>query len=179
MIIGLCGAARAGKTTVANLLVDALGFEEVSFAGPIRSFVRNMLDVDAATFDHLKDVPHPLLGDKTPRFAMQTLGTEWGRTTLSPTLWIDLCAAKVRRLAACGKHVVISDVRFDNEALAIRALGGVIWHVERSMGPALQPGDAAHSSERGIAPYLIQMRLLNDGDLVHLHDKVLQNLHEI
>ena len=29
----------------------------------------------------LKEVPCELLGGKTPRYAMQTLGTEWGRDT--------------------------------------------------------------------------------------------------
>ena len=71
---------------------------------------------------------------------MQTLGTEWGRA-LSPNLWIETWAASLAGL----DRVVADDVRFENEAAAVRALGGVVLRVERA-GAGFASG-AAHASE--------------------------------
>lgn len=69
---------------------------------------------------------------------------------INDNIWID-CT-----LDNCGKNAIISDVRFPNEAKAIKELGGVIIRVERV---GLESNDT-HSSEtamREIAPdYIIE-----------------------
>lgn len=78
----------------------------------------------------------------TPRYAMQRLGTEWGRDCF-PEIWVVLCQRRWRDLAAQGTSIIVTDVRFPNEAKAIQREGRV-WRVER-------PDDAAtpanHASE--------------------------------
>jgi hypothetical protein len=142
MIVGLAGRARSGKDTVANILRVERRFVQLSFAAPMRRFVANLLGCHVADLEQIKEDPHELLGGKTPRFAMQTLGTEWGRDTIAGDLWIRCCLAAARREAQCGHDVVISDVRFENEAAAIRAAGGVVWHISR-------PGAAKRGGPRG------------------------------
>lgn len=163
-LIGLCGAARAGKSTAASFLTEHMGYQEYSYAGPIRTFMRDLLNVDVNTYENIKDKPHALLGGNTPRYAMQTLGTEWGRNTLSDTLWIDVCMNKVNSaLHRHGTSVVVSDVRFPNEAEAIRAAGGKIIQILRAGGPGIQ--DNQHVSENGIPQHMIDTIIINDGSL--------------
>ena len=99
-----------------------------------------------------KSVPHALLGGRTPREAMQSLGTDWGRQLIDPELWLR--AARHRAVLAldAGERVAFDDVRFDNEAEMIRRLGGVVIHVERPGMPCIAP---AHASEAGISPALV------------------------
>jgi hypothetical protein len=62
---------------------------------------------------------------------MQTLGTEWGRQLISPTLWVDAWMAAA--LTARGA-VIADDVRFADEADAVRALGGIVVLIRRTDG---------------------------------------------
>jgi len=117
--------------------------------------LRDMLRAGGLTTDDLssgKDIPHLLLGGKTPRFALQTLGTEWGRKTISEELWLGLARHRLKQALAAGERVVFDDVRFANEAQMIRALGGIIIHLDQ---PGLPPVAMAHSSEAGIPADLI------------------------
>lgn len=160
MLVGLCGRARAGKSVAARHLVEKHGFVELSFAEPLRAFIRDLLGVDAGTLENIKDAPHPLLCDKTPRYAMQRLGTEWGRHTISNTLWIDVCMRKAQVALAEGKDVVISDIRFDNEAAQVKELGGTILKILRPDAPMI--GTATHPSERGISHDHVDAFVMND-----------------
>ncbi|MEM9522766.1 MAG: deoxynucleotide monophosphate kinase [Pseudomonadota bacterium] len=132
-LVGLCGLAGSGKSTVAEMLVRE-GFERRKFAGPLKDALRSILFSAGASSEtiermiegDLKETPTELLAGQTPRHAMQTLGTEWGRSCMSPGFWVDLALAGVEAARAAGvSHVVIDDVRFANEARAIRAAGGV------------------------------------------------------
>jgi hypothetical protein len=169
MIVGLAGRARSGKDTVANILRVERRFVQLSFAAPMRRFVANLLGCHVADLEQIKEDPHELLGGKTPRFAMQTLGTEWGRDTIAGDLWIRCCLAAARREAQCGHDVVISDVRFENEAAAIRAAGGVVWHISR---PGAAIAESAHRSEAGLAAAPQDETIVNDGTLEKLAARV-------
>jgi hypothetical protein len=128
MIIGFSGPAGAGKSTAAKILVDQRGFRLVKFAGPLKAMLRAILpgdDVNEWIEGALKETVHPVLGC-TPRHAMQTLGTEWGRKCIDPDLWVNLAAAEILSI---DDDVVLDDVRFENEAEMIRSLGGVIIEI--------------------------------------------------
>lgn len=100
----------------------------------------------------------------TPRFALQRLGTEWGRGCCKST-WVDYAIRRAKNLECNGYHVVlITDVRFVNEARAISATGGYVVRVHRE-----GRGPGPHASEREQS--LIQADLVvdNDGTLEQLH----------
>jgi hypothetical protein len=65
---------------------------------------------------------------------------------------------------------VISDVRFDNEARWVKNHGGVIWHIHRPAAQAV----AAHQSENGINPELVDLKILNKYNLSELEGQVTQ-----
>lgn len=126
VLIGLVGRKGSGKDTAAELLIDQ-GYQNVKFAGALKEMIRTLLayqGVDESTIERmiegdLKEVPTDYLGGHTPRFAMQTLGTEWGRDLIGKNFWVGTA---MRR--ADGKPSVVTDVRFPNEVEAVETAGG-------------------------------------------------------
>ena len=167
-LIGLAAKARAGKTTVAEILVNQYSYGQVSFAEPIRQFVSDLTGISRADLEGpLKEVVVPWIG-KSPRELMQTLGTEWGREMVTERLWILKAMKSVEDLAWGRIPSVISDVRFDNEADTIRAHGGVVLHLVRP--DALHV--ASHTSEDGVRRHSTDHTIVNDGTLEDLIGKV-------
>jgi len=149
-LIALTGLAGSGKSTAASALVET-GFVRVSFAAPLKAMM-------AALYEHAglpaseikrriegprKQESDPLLGDQTPRYAMQTLGTEWGRDTIFADLWANAAIREINRLMGLGVSVVVDDCRFPNEADAIRSLGGFIIRIKGRGGI-----EGGHASEK-------------------------------
>lgn len=137
MIIGIIGPKHSGKTTLKDLLVERHSFIHIAFATPIKKMLIQLVKHQGATHDHamrmfygdLKGEPSPYLGGKTPVFAMQTIGTEWGRELMHEDLWCDIGIKTMRYLDRA--NIVFDDVRFVNEADGICAAGGVIVRVQR------------------------------------------------
>jgi hypothetical protein len=156
-IIGLSGKARAGKSTVASMLGEH-GFVEKPLAYPLKEICLRVFAGKMTAF-HLfgegRDEPIPSLGGLTARRALQTLGTEWGRGCY-PDVWIELALAEIRATNADTYRVrekfVISDVRFKNEAAAIRKAGGEVWRIVRP-GVGLEGEAAAHVSENELPEF--------------------------
>jgi len=164
LIIGICGAKRAGKNTLADTLSLYLGLAHLSFAGPLRSCVADILGMDMATLEAEKEVPISWLDGVTPRQMMQTMGTEWGRTMVHPELWLR---ALLRRIPPTG--AIISDVRFENEAKLIKDHGGVLIRVTRTGTGA---GDA-HISETPVPEQYVDYTVANNGTPAEMVDRVL------
>lgn len=150
--IGFCGPAGAGKSTAAEHLMRHWRFQRVRFAGPLKAMML-ALGLDPAQVDgDRKEEPSPLLCGRTPRQAMQWLGTEWGRNLIGPEFWISAWQAAVERSppgqpwTEGPKLIVADDVRFANEAKAIRDRGGIVVRIERP-GAGSASGHA-HASER-------------------------------
>lgn len=135
-LIGLIGRKGAGKDTAAEVLL-AMGYENVKFAGALKDMIRCLLayqGVDTETIERmiegdLKEVPTDYLGGKTPRYAMQTLGTEWGRDLIGKDFWASATMRRVKKLLAGLKKVVITDVRFPNENETVEAEGGACFGI--------------------------------------------------
>lgn len=145
IIIGFAGRAGAGKTTAAKHLMEHHGFERVRFAGPLKAMMRALGCTEEEVDGARKEMPCDLLGGRTPRQAMQWLGTEWGREMIAPDLW-----TRAWEYAAAGKpRVVVDDVRFPNEVEAVRRLGGVVVQVVSAGEFADATSFAGHVSERG------------------------------
>ena len=148
MIIGIYSpAAQSGKTTVARYLQER-GYTRLPFAQPMRDMLSSMLGNLGYSEER---IAHHLYADKeavlpelgvSARHLLRTLGTEWGRECVSPTVWLDVWLAKARRKS----FVVVDDVRFTNEAELIQLLGGNVWRITR-------PGvvrNTEHASEGGL-----------------------------
>lgn len=124
-------------------------------------------------------------GGLSPRFALQTLGTEWGRA-LNPKVWIDrawnngialLCGGYryQRRTGLVAdasqkpySSVYITDGRFANEAIESRARGGGAVKVKRPKKEnTATTGVAQHASEAidSIPDHFFDAVVINDAGL--------------
>jgi hypothetical protein len=127
VIVGFCGPMGCGKSTAAAHLVNSYSFVRTRFAGPLKAMMKALGLTDAEIDGHLKETPCELLGGKTPRHAMQTLGTEWGRNLIDGDLWVRAW----RKSLPDRRDVVVDDVRFPNEARMVRSMNGLIIQIER------------------------------------------------
>lgn len=178
MLIGLTGAAGAGKDTVASHLFQKHGCLKLGFADPLYHMVSAMtgLPVEQLADRKVKEADIAWVGT-SPRRLLQTLGTEWGRGTLGDDIWINGLFRRIEKYqAALGRWqagFVVTDVRFANEAKAIRERGGHIVEIVRPTPLAGVPDEARqHSSEAGIPDELIDVTIVNDTDVAGLLARV-------
>lgn len=160
MIIGLTGAARSGKDTIADVLV-ARGWEKMALADPIYAAMHAMFGWSREWIEQHKEEPVGPCG-RSPRYLMQTLGTEWGRQLVGESVWCDVLRARLR--ARTDTDVVIPGVRFDDEAKLIHSLGGFVIKVYRPDAPKVH----AHESEKGVDRRLLDAAVVNDGTVERL-----------
>jgi len=97
----------------------------------------------------------------TGREYLQWYGTEAHREVFADDFWIDLVVPQQGFERASVDVLVITDVRFPNEARRIKDVGGSVWHIVR----ADQDEGDAHASEQVLPVELIDKRIHNDGTL--------------
>ncbi|MFJ2527168.1 deoxynucleotide monophosphate kinase [Pseudomonas helmanticensis] len=164
LLLGLAGLARSGKDTAAQHLVNHHGFESYAFADPLRDGLMHILNLSPCDFEgDQKEQPLPWLG-RSPRQLMQSLGTEWGRNSVHPELWLLLAAQNLDLLARTHDHAkgfVVSDIRFENEADFIRKRGGIVIHLQRPKAKQVN----SHISESGVEVQAKDIVITNDGSI--------------
>jgi len=165
-LVGLVGTKGVGKDTAGRYLVEVCGWHRVALATPLRNAVQSMFALTDAQCDDpgLKE-ESGVLGVSFRRGA-QILGTDLVRKQLGGAsgllpqlgekgLWIQHMERAISDARCKGRRVVITDVRFPDEAAAIIALGGKLIRITRS-GGQLNCEDAVgasvhtHSSENNI-----------------------------
>lgn len=174
-LIGLHGHAQVGKDTLAAILVEHYGFERLAFADVLREALRRvdpwMIGYESEpvrlatllrryTWDELKK--HGPFRDETRRL-LQVLGSEVGRDLLYENIWVDALTKKLD----FGKKYVVTDVRFKNEAWALRnSRVKPVWMVKVTR-PGYGPVNA-HVSDAGLPDNLFDAFIVNDGDIYQL-----------
>lgn len=201
-IIGLTGLPRTGKDTIADYLVKEYGFTKFAFADALYKEVAEAFGVtieqlkseewktehqDALVINNCGDIDfHKVycsqvvrgrgwLSDRkvTSRKILQMWGTEYRRDTCGKDYWLHKLGERIRE-EGTPDRVVLSDIRFDNEAAYCYAMGndlpeGItnLWRVER--GGAIHTG---HSSDDHISPLLLSERVVNSSTVEHLERAV-------
>jgi len=171
-IIGLAGRAGAGKDTAARRFMNRWGYRQYSFAQPLRDGLKAMFDMSDIEFgpDHKES---PILNEVTfhsARFLMQTLGTEWGRNVVQTDIWLRVAEHRINQFKS--PYVVISDVRFPNEAEWISRKGGIVLWVERDRDNMLSSEAAQHVSESMIESGDADGVIDNNGTVAQLNTEV-------
>lgn len=174
ILIGITGAARAGKDTLASIFVQQ-GLRQMTFAEPIKAIASLVSGEPLSNFyaDDLKEQHSEALG-MTRRRAMQLIGTDMFREAFGPNVWARCSMAEWEKR---GKPAtVLSDVRYDNEAQAIRSAGGLVIRIVRPDNVGLTGEAALHSSERGVSDDLVDIEIVNDGTIGELKHEALKVL---
>jgi len=132
MIIGLSGAARAGKDTFAGLISTLVpSCEKIAFAHALKEecepICQELFGISAWTEDpEQKKIIRPTLID-----------VGHGRRQTVPTYWIDRAREKVYKSRFA--HQIITDIRYANEADFVSSLGGIVIMVKRNAAPVTIP----------------------------------------
>lgn len=172
-VIGFSGWARSGKDTAADWLVEQHGYTKMSFAEPMKEALTRLnphiqmgemprVPLQQAlrvySYEELKhesDDIRPLL---------QRFGTEVGRQMFGESFWIDQAIARIPD----GSKAVFADVRFKNEAQAVRELGGKVIRITR---PGVEAANN-HISEHDLDDYTFDHIIHNDASLPDFYTDV-------
>ncbi|MGL5816659.1 MAG: hypothetical protein ACRCYR_03780 [Phycicoccus sp.] len=170
VLVGISGPLRAGKDTAGAALV-ADGFTRASFADKLRAFLYALNpvivqdDVQRRLVSLVDDRGWERCKDTYPevRALLQRCGTDAGRNVLGANVWVNAAMSDLP-----AGDVVFTDVRFPNEADAIRAAGGIVVRVERA---GYEPDQDSHLSETALHGYAFDFTLHNHGTVEQLHDE--------
>ena len=190
IIIGLLGKKQSGKDTVAARLVAEHNFSRIAFADPLKEIVADLdpwvrIEADEAGLLYGPGSVPSHNGPEHARLTAILKAVGWDtakqlrevrrllqaqgvavRDHLYRDAWVDAAEGAVE---AVPGPVVITDVRFLNEADFIEANGELV----RVVRPGLVSDDA-HVSENELNHYRIpgDYTVVNDGTLADLDAKV-------
>lgn len=195
-LIGIAGRAGSGKDTLAAHLVSKYGFIRYGFADPIKRLLNERFGWENSEWEdrEWKETPNERYGQRwigsengkygrpdrdffesfSPREWAQWLGTEVGRNTFGEDCWVGVFERWYKGLTAYRApeqgiiHVVIPDVRFENEAKFIHRLGGEIVQIIRPGVKFLDPFATTHVSESGLPDRVINHYLANQKNIPYL-----------
>lgn len=157
--------ARSGKDEAVNFLVDMYGGTNFKFAQPLHDMNEYLYSTAGLPF-------------KKDAKLMQMIGTEWGRA-LDPDIWVKVCLANIdlherTPFFVKSDNTFISDMRFTNEAEALKKEGFILVKVERSLLNRGAIGrDPTHPSETCLDDYVGWDYVIdNNGTLEEFHTKI-------
>jgi len=170
-LIGIHGPLDGGKDTTANHIQHLFPghFGRYAFALPIKKACEVLFGFsnDQMYDTIIKERVDDFWGF-TPRFAMQKLGTEFGRDMLRQDVWIKRAEMEHSKNMSQGKGTVIADVRFENEAEWLRSQpNSLIIYLKV---PSLKKDERyQHASEAGIKTDSKDLLIINDKRLGMKH----------
>lgn len=206
IVVGISGKIGSGKSAIGRYLREHHGFAEVNFADALKREVGTRLRRTLVAYlkergtvpAHCEDereiqahVRRILYVDRTPvtRALLQEYGTEVRRAD-DEDYWVKQWSEMVHRLCHQmhgAARIVACDLRFENEAHAIKAFHGVTVRVTRPAGheypltPSIwyrlvgrffdrrRPSIAPHASETSLDGWTFDHEISNHLDLPWLH----------
>ena len=160
-LVGVMGGKGTGKTHLAKMIYSQLmtrfGHQKVKlrkFAHPIYQILELFFEMDYQWLTANKD--RELVDGKTVRQMLQWLGTDVFRNQLDQDFWLNRLLEKY----VMGQIWIIDDVRFPNEAVAIKNLGGKLVKIVPQDGTAVYDN---HPSERELDSFVAyDYEVMND-----------------
>ena len=144
-LLGIHGPLNGGKDTITNYLTSNFYVRKYAFADPIKESLKAIFGFsDLEMSDRIQKEKVNDFWGISPRYAAQKLGTEFGRNLIHKDIWIKKAEQVLNQSEV---PLIISDVRYDNEADWIRSLGGKILHIKIDID---KDEKYNHTSEGGI-----------------------------
>ena len=158
-MIGLVGKKGSGKDTMADFLVSDYGYRKLAMADPLKKACKILFDFsDAQLSDHQEKERVDERWGISPRQAFQTMGTDLIRKHIFDDFWLRRADMEVGHYLE--ENMVVSDIRFPNEAQWVKNHGGILIRIH---SPCLiVPEEDTHSSEVLMEDIIVDHELLND-----------------
>lgn len=173
MIIALCGYAKSGKDTVADIVkTNYPSFKNMKFSGKLKVIAGILTGIEPALFEsqYVKNYHFEGWG-MTGRELLQRLGTDAIRDGLHKDAWVNALMSDYHQY----EDWIITDCRFKNEAKAVKEFGGYVVRVVRDgVGPV-----NGHPSETELDDWHPDFELRNDGTLEQLKDNTISLMDKI
>ena len=169
--IALLGKARSGKDTAAAWLVSHRAYTRLAFADPLKEMalgidplvstaagihVRLSVLVRDVGWDYAK-VNYPEV-----RRLLQAIGQT--QREFEPDYWLNVARRKLNGAERWNLPVVVTDVRYQNEAEMLKARG---FRLVRIVRPGT--GGDSHASENELNDYPVDVTIHNDRSLELFH----------
>ncbi|GEM48660.1 hypothetical protein [Deinococcus cellulosilyticus] len=135
MLIGISGKARHGKDTFYKTVLAPRGFDRIALADPVKglAMVNSILDdglnltrpVVPQLAELIETHFYSYFGSSKSehvRTELQGLGTDLIRKKIHPGFWVCLALEEARVRVQKGDPVAFTDVRFANEADAVKGI---------------------------------------------------------
>jgi hypothetical protein len=178
--VGLIGRARAGKDSVASRLSERHGYQRVAFADRLKEAALKanpvithvpMAGGYGYTQYTLRDIVTADGWEGAKQYTeVRRFLQSYGQTIrdLDPDFWVRAAREAIDAANRLSLPVVVTDVRYENEARWLVERGFVLVRVTRpNAGLA---GDAGrHASETELADYVTDMTISNTGTLRDLN----------
>ncbi|WP_394620962.1 hypothetical protein JNUCC0626_18265 [Lentzea sp. JNUCC 0626] len=183
-IIGVTGKKYAGKDTFARRLIEAHGFTRLAFADTLKSVMEHLnpvIPVEAdesgivygpgafpiATHLRLSQILETADWDTAKKLReVRRLLQDHGvgiRQYVDPNVWVDVVRRKAEETDG---PVIVTDVRFPNEAEWVQAAGGQLVRVYRNG----QAADDTHVSETALDRWAVDAEIPNHDTIARLHE---------
>lgn len=180
--IALVGKARSGKDSVAQHLIRTRQYTRVAFADPLKPMALNI--------NPIVDVRREWNATHHVRLAEIVQADGWERAKdlypevrrvlqhvgqtvreLDPDFWVNLAMDKIDTADTWNLPVVVTDVRYLNEVIALQNRGFTVVRVLRP-NAGLGGKNGEHESETRLDEYKTRHTLLNTGTLDDLKAEI-------
>jgi hypothetical protein len=180
LLIGLTGKKKSGKSTCADYLQIRHEFKTFEFASALKEVVKYVYNLsDEQVHDTvLKETVDPRY-NVTPRELLQVVGTDCFRDTVKGKLpnisinsiWIHRTETEILKYKDV-QNIVVTDVRFPDEAELIKKHGGIIINISRTVAEDQNYTNHASETQNIQSDYTIQ----NDGNMEDLKQSIVNLL---
>lgn len=186
--VGFIGKARSGKDSAAGYLVSTRAYTRLAFADPLKALA---LDVDpyiptgygvTVRLSRLvADVGWEYAKDTYPEVRRFLQAQGQAVRTNDEDYWLDIMRRKLSAAEAWNLPVVVTDVRYPNEAEMLRARGFRLVRIVRPnpiTGTVMEPASTAarHASETALDSYDADVTVTNAGMLSDLFEELAASL---
>jgi hypothetical protein len=177
-IIGLTGKKRSGKDTSATMLIDIVNdhYYDVivlSFAEPLKKAVSILFNLEITESN--KEIKNENW-NASPRQLLQLTGDKMRE--LYPDIFIKNVHIQIEKYLNDKNYcIIVTDIRYNQEAELIKSLGGKIIKLERTINN--NNNNDTHSSEQDIKDEYLDYVIYNDYGLRELEIELERIMEEL
>jgi dephospho-CoA kinase len=179
MRICYTGKQRAGKDTAAEFLIKTYGGTIYKFADPLYEMMHSIYEIAG--------LPHGY--NTKDRTLLQFLGTDWGRKTIDPNIWINIMDKRLMSQSSIHDmmkeysifndynedNIFVTDARFPNEIELLKRHGFKICRIDATEENRISRGatNLTHASETALDNYTDYDYIIENNEKINkFYDKV-------